>query len=87
MNNNFDNIAGEFLSGKNGAKISAKKNQIENLAASADGQKVKAMLEQNGSIEEALSRGDMAAVKSAIVGIMKTESGARLIKNLGDIMK
>ena len=67
--------------------IEKKKKEIENLASSADGQKVKSMLEGRGDLERALEKGDMETIRRAIGSIMNTDSGARLIKNLGDLMK
>ena len=44
-------------------------------------------VDKNGSIEKALEAGDMNAVKSAITGILNTESGARLAKQLSELLK
>lgn len=87
MANDFENLAGSFLSGESGKKIGAKKSEIERLANTPDGKRVKEMLEQNGSIEKALADGDIETIKSAITSIMSTQSGARLAKQLGDLMK
>lgn len=87
MKNSFENLVGEFLSGPGGEKIGANKNKLQKLATSEDGKKVKEMLEKNGPIDEAIASGNMDAIKSAISDVMKTESGARLIKQLGEIIK
>ena len=87
MNNNYDELTGQLLSGEGGAKLNAKKGQLQDLANSADGKNVKAMLEKNGSLETALKKGDMETVKSAVSGILQTESGARLAAQLRDLMK
>lgn len=87
MNSSFQQAANDLLSGKNGEKINARKNDIQRIAESADGLKVKEMLSKNFDLEGALERGDMESVKSAITSIMSTDSGARLAKSLGDILK
>ena len=87
MKNSFEDMANNFLASDGGKKINSKKKEIENLASSADGQKVKSMLEGRGDLERALENGDMETIRRAIGSIMNTDSGARLIKNLGDLMK
>ncbi len=87
MKGSFEQAASDLLSGENGKKINARKNDIQRIADSSDGKKVKEMLDQNFDLEGALARGDIGAVKSAIETIMSTDAGARLAKNLGDILK
>ena len=87
MKGSFEQEASDLLSGENGKKINARKNDIQRIADSSDGKKVKEMLDQNFDLEGALARGDIGAVKSAIETIMSTDAGARLAKNLGDILK
>ena len=87
MKGSFEQAASDLLSGENGKKINARKYDIQRIADSSDGKKVKEMLDQNFDLEGALARGDIGAVKSAIETIMSTDAGARLAKNLGDILK
>ena len=86
MDNNFE-IARQLLSNSDSQKISSKKKELSALASSSDGQNVKNMLDGKVDIEKALAKGDVDSIKKAISEIMATESGARLINNLGQIMK
>jgi|GEM_PF-3551864 len=63
----------------------AKKDAIEDLASSPEGRNVKAMLSRGG-FEEAVRRGDTDALKRALAGVLKTEDGARLVRELTDMM-
>ena len=85
--NGYENVPKDLLSPGNRAKLESKKGEIMAIAESSDGKKVKEILDKNGSIEKALEAGDMNAVKSAITGILNTESGARLAKQLSDLLK
>jgi hypothetical protein len=78
MNQNFNLLPDELL---------AKKEVLEQLATSSDGQKVKSMIDPDGALQSAYQRGDIAAMQRAVEGILNTEEGARLAKQLGDIMK
>ena len=54
-------------------------------SSSADGESVRSMLEKGG-FEDALRRGDAGALKNAVADIMKTDSGARLVRQLQALM-
>ena len=77
--------AKEFMSSESGKRLAGKRGDIERLAASSDGQKIKAMLQENG-IETALERGDTDAVKSALGNILKTDEGARMMSALQNML-
>ena len=83
----YENVPEDLMSKKNLAMLESKKSEIQALAESSDGRKVKEILDKNGSIEKALADGDMNAVKSAITGILNTDSGARLAKQLSELLK
>lgn len=85
MADKFDKVAESFLSSDEGRKISGKKQELQKLADTSDGQKVKAML-QNGGLEGALEKGDTEAVKKTIMGVMNTDAGSRLFEELKKMM-
>ncbi len=87
MNKNLNKAAEELLNSDSGAKLASKKDDIQKIADSSDGQKVKAMLEKNGSLSEALEKGDMDSIRKTVSQIMQTEAGARLAQQLSDIIK
>lgn len=61
MKGSFEQAASDLLSGENGKKINARKNDIQRIADSSDGKKVKEMLDQNFDLEGALARGDIGS--------------------------
>lgn len=86
MADNFNKAAEKFMASEDGKKISGKKKELEALAETQDGKKVKAMLE-NGNLEEALSSGNTDKVKETISSVLQTESGARLMEQLKRMME
>ncbi len=85
MDNELQKTADRFLSGDDGKKIAEKRGDIERLASSPDGERVRAALKKGG-FEDAVRRGDTNAVKSAVENILKTDSGARLVESLRSLM-
>lgn len=85
MAGNLDKAAKDFMSSADGRRLAGKKGDIERLAFSSDGQRVKAMLQNNG-IENALERGDMDAVKSTLSDVLKTSEGTRLMSALQNML-
>ncbi|MDR0904770.1 MAG: hypothetical protein LBN00_01120 [Oscillospiraceae bacterium] len=68
------------------AKIAAKRPELEKLANSTDGKRVKELL-GGDKIEQAAKRGDIAAIAAALQTALKTEEGARLANQLRELMK
>ncbi len=85
MENDFTKKAEQFLSGEEGRRVAGKKAEIERIAASGDGRRVKAMLEDAG-FEDAVRRGDTAALRDAMGAVMRTDSGRQLIGRLRELM-
>lgn len=73
----------ESVLGKDGAQaIRSNGDRLRSLAGSDDGQKVRAILEQKGSLEEALRRGDTETLRDAIGSVLSTDEGRRLASQL-----
>jgi len=87
MNLEWDNTAESLLKSQQGQLLMNHKETIGRIAASGDGQKVKAMMEGNKDIEAAMTSGDVQALGRALSGILKTEEGARLAAQLGGLMQ
>ena len=87
MATDFDKAARTLLNGQTAQKLSGKRAEIEKLANSDDGKKVQALLNKNGGLSSALESGDMAALKNAVSGILKTDAGANLARQLTEMMK
>ena len=88
MSKKIDHIPEGLLNSDAGRKLSAKKSELEQLANSADGQKLRQMLDgREQSLKSAMDTGDTAALKSALQEILKTDEGARLAGQLSKLMK
>ena len=82
----FKKVADEFLNSPAGSKL--KKDELGKLMGSEDGQKIKKMLESDGTdLMGAVRKGDMDTLKNALSGILKTEEGARLAEQITKMMK
>lgn len=85
MDNELQKAADKFLSGQDGKKLAGKRGDIERLAASPDGERVRSALNNSG-FDDAVRRGDAAAVTTAVENVLKTDSGARLMASLRAMM-
>ena len=73
----------ESVLGKDGAQaISSNGDRLRSLADSGDGRKVRAILEEKGSLEEALRRGDTQTLRDALSSVLSTDEGRRLTSQL-----
>ena len=79
------NNAADFL-GADGQRLAQKRPELEKIANSADGKKVRDMLGAD-KIEQAAKTGDLAAIAAALQSALKTEEGARLANQLRELMK
>jgi hypothetical protein len=88
MSKKFRQSPESLLNSDAGRKISAKKEELEQLANSKDGQKVRQMLDgKEQKLKSAVENGDTATLKSALSDILKTDEGARLANRLSELMK
>ena len=87
MENRLNLNAEALLNTKEGQNLLKNKGAITQLASSAEGQKVKAMMEGNAAVSAAMAAGDVQALGKAISGILQTEEGARLAAQLGSLMQ
>jgi len=86
MANDFKKIADELLKTPAGSKL--KKDEVNKILDSSDGQKVKQMLETGDTdLLDAVRKGDMDTLKITLSDILKTEEGARLAGQIMKMMK
>lgn len=85
MSTDFQKAAAEFMSTAEGKKLSGKKDEIQRLASSSDGEAVRSILKQDG-FADAVHKGDTQAIKEAINNVVNTEAGARLLQQLQKMM-
>lgn len=83
----FDKAANNFLNSPAGASLSGKKEELSKLIDSADGQKIKSMLDGDNNVLTAVQQGDLDALKKTMASILKTEEGARIVNQIMDMMK
>lgn len=67
-------------------KIKGKEQELQKLAESADGEKIRSMVD-GAMLQDAFDRGDTAALQSTVSKLLKTEEGARLFKQLEQMFK
>ena len=60
--------------------------KLNALGASADGQKVRAMLGDEERLRRAMETGDAAVLKSAMETVLRSEEGKRLLGQLSALM-
>lgn len=60
--------------------------KLNELGASADGQKVRAMLGDENRLRKAIETGDAAALKNAMETVLRSEEGKRLLGQLSAFM-
>ena len=87
MEKDLSKLAQNVLGSGRAEALREKSGSLEQLANSPDGRSVKAMLERNGSLEDAVARGDTAALRDALRGILKTGEGQRLARQLGQLLE
>ena len=68
--------------------VASRAGDLGRIAGSSDGQKVKAIMEQDADkLKAAVKSGDMATLKQTFDGLMKTQEGARLIGEIQKMMR
>ena len=87
MRNGLNQTAEGFLNSQTGEHLLENKDAISQLASSAEGQKVKAMMEEDAAVSAAIASGDIQALGKAISGILQTAEGAKLASQLGSLMQ
>ncbi|MBR7081561.1 MAG: hypothetical protein IKI49_02485 [Oscillospiraceae bacterium] len=85
MSDNLENMFAQ-IGGGNINAVKSKSGELNLLADSTDGKKVKAMLE-GANLSEAAQRGDTEALKNALAGILGTEEGRRFCSKLNELIK
>ena len=88
MEMDLSKTAGELLKTPTGAKLAEKKEDIEKLMHSQEGQNVKNMLSgDEETLKAAIADGDMETLQKKLAQILKTEDGAKLAAQIQNLMK
>lgn len=88
MGSKFDKAAGDLLNSPQAAALSGKKDELQGIISSAEGQKVKKMMEgKTDSLMTAFENGDMKTLQSGLSSILSTKEGAQLAEKLMEMMK
>ena len=78
----------DFLSPEESAMLSEKKDDIEKLITTPEGQRVKEMIDKNeDSLKKAIEKGDVDTIKNAVSSIMKTDEGLKLADQIMKMLK
>lgn len=87
MSTQFEKLAGEFMSNAKGSKLQSKADEIKKIATSSDGQKVMKMMGNTEDLKAAMEKGDTETLQNVIKKVMSTEEGARLARQLSELLK
>ena len=85
MRSNMGKFISNIDKGKT-EKINSHVSDLEKLAGSTDGQRVKEMLDAS-NMSEAMESGDSEAVRKALAEILGTSEGQRLFGKINDMLK
>ena len=85
MNNDLGKAFAKFGGSKSEA-LNEHMHELETLADSSDGQKVKAILEKS-DLSAAMENGDTETMRSALAEILGTGEGQRLCSRLNEMLK
>ena len=88
MASEYAKNVGDYLSPADAAKVAGQRAGIERIADSADGTKVKELLDRSGvDLAGALERGDAAALEGALRSILSTGEGSRVLDEISKMIK
>lgn len=79
MNEKLEQAAMKMMSG-------VELTKLKRLASTDEGKRVQEML-KNSNIEQAAENGDMESLKGAVAQLLQTEAGAKLAKQISEMMK
>jgi hypothetical protein len=88
METNISKAAQGLLNSPEGAELAQRRGDLEKIANSPEGKRVRAMFDDGGDeIMRAFENGDMEKVSGALSGILKTKDGLSLALQLKSLMK
>lgn len=87
MSTQFDKLASEFFNSSKGSKLKNKADELKKIATSSDGRKVMEMMGSTENLKAAMEKGDTETLQSVIKRVMSTEEGARLARQLSELLK
>ncbi len=85
MDENLQKAAEKFMSTAEGKRLAGKKNDLQSLASSRDGEAVREIL-ANGGFEDAVRHGDTDAIRNTLSQAISTDAGSRLLRQLQRLM-
>ena len=81
-----ENGAGNLLTEEQTSSLKANAGNLQKLAESADGKKVRKLLGDEKKAAKALETGDAAELKQIMERVLSTEEGKRLASQLKDLL-
>ncbi len=82
----MSNPKNSFSDNPNLKKLSGKQQELGELAASADGQKIRQLLGDEQVIKYAVENGDTSTLQGILKDILRTDEGKRLAAKLNDLL-
>ena len=86
MAQELENMAASLLDGERGEALRQNAKDIEKLARSRDGQRVRAMLGDEKQVAKALEQGDTEELRRLMTRVLSSEEGSRLARQLMDFL-
>ena len=86
MAQELENMAASLLDGERGEALRQNAKDIQRLAESKDGKKVRAMLGDEKQVAKALEQGNTEELKKLMSKVLSSEEGSRLAKQLMGLM-
>ncbi len=83
----FNKAASDFLNTPSGKKIAGKKDDLEKLIGSPEGQNVRNMMRgSEQKLVNAIENNDTETLRKALSDILKTEDGSKIAEQLIKLM-
>lgn len=87
MSKDLQSIAEQLMGKDSAGALSANADSIRRLAQSKDGQKVRQLIGDEQKVADAVASGDTEAMKEIVRTVLGTAEGARLARQLTDLLK
>lgn len=87
MSLDYQELAGKLMDREQVRALQNNAEDIRRLAESADGQRVRQLMGDEGKMARALEQGDAETLKQLMQSILSTQEGARLARQLTDLLQ
>jgi Methionyl-tRNA synthetase len=86
MKNDYENIL-NVLNSANNPNFAEKVPDLQKIADSKDGQRLKEKFDSSEEVKKVMESGDVNSLQCLLTSVLQTEEGKRIAKQLSDMMK